>query len=306
MAWPRIPVSARPATFRGPARPQASAPGPLAALLDDLSLAAAIDEGAPDHARAYLEQLSQLLEDGVITTDDGTLAELAELHGLTEAERSEAHRGLMLALAHKAIVDGAHEAHDDLMATAWILGSAEDVVGKVLDEATAARVDQLAAPRRPVPRHWAHGTPLRVGQSVTLACTDTVDRARFEGRALTAGLRVTEVSRRTAALIADDPAAPHRRVVRARELGVRLLTPAEFSVLLDHIQPAVPAEVPRAAVSGGRPQRSFPTPPAADAPTASPTAVRRWARENGYAVGTRGRLPAQVRDAYLRALVDGP
>ncbi|OLM29034.1 hypothetical protein Ae717Ps2_5790c [Pseudonocardia sp. Ae717_Ps2] len=30
-------------------------------------------------------------------------------------------------------------------------------------------------------------------------------------------------------------------------------------------------------------------------------AVRAWAQAQGYAVGARGRLSGQVRDAYLRA-----
>jgi len=35
--------------------------------------------------------------------------------------------------------------------------------------------------------------------------------------------------------------------------------------------------------------------------TASPAAVRAWARANGYEVGDRGRLPATMIDAYRRA-----
>jgi DNA polymerase III subunit epsilon len=88
--------------------------------------------------------------------------------------------------------------------------------------------------------------------------------------------------------------------------------PDEFAIQLKHLQPAVK----RRAAAVSRPRTSN-LPPvtsaltsrlAGDAGTlpaahviASPVAMRAWARANGYEVGERGRLPAEVADAYRRA-----
>lgn len=51
--------------------------------------------------------------------------------------------------------------------------------------------------------------------------------------------------------------------------------------------------------TSGSPQR---TTPVRVSPMKNPTEVRRWARENGYAVGDRGRIPAEVYEAFSRAM----
>jgi DNA polymerase-3 subunit epsilon len=88
--------------------------------------------------------------------------------------------------------------------------------------------------------------------------------------------------------------------------------PDEFATLLKHLQPAVKrgaTAVPRPRIPNLPLATSAPASrQAADAGTllaahvsASPAAMRAWARANGHEIGERGRLPAEVTDAYRRA-----
>jgi DNA polymerase-3 subunit epsilon len=81
----------------------------------------------------------------------------------------------------------------------------------------------------------------------------------------------------------------------AAKHGVRCVHPDTFVTLLDHLQPAPPKATPATP-------RQHTTPPNASAPVGvSPAAVRTWAQANGYQISQRGRLPAEVLDAYHRA-----
>jgi len=52
----------------------------------------------------------------------------------------------------------------------------------------------------------------------------------------------------------------------------------------------------------GRKRSSARRAPAGQSPSASDTAkIREWARQNGYTVSDRGRIPSNVRGAYGRA-----
>jgi DNA polymerase-3 subunit epsilon len=91
--------------------------------------------------------------------------------------------------------------------------------------------------------------------------------------------------------------------------GTRCVHPEEFAILLKHLQPAAKkttAAVPRPRTASAPTSTASPEAvdvrslPAAHV-SASPAMVRAWARANGWDVGERGRLPAEVTDAYRRA-----
>jgi DNA polymerase-3 subunit epsilon len=137
-------------------------------------------------------------------------------------------------------------------------------------------------------------------------------RDRLEQRADRLGVRVmSNVSSRTALLVTDG-SFDGGKADNAATLGTRLVHPDEFGILLDHLQPAVS----KATIATARPRPSAdpvaavasPTPVVAEGRTlpaahisSSPAAVRAWARANGYEVGERGRLPAEVTEAYRHA-----
>jgi DNA polymerase-3 subunit epsilon len=222
-----------------------------------------------------------------------------------------AHRGFLLALAHKVVEDGkvTRDERDDLLATAAILGFPDGIIRAVLDEARSAFLAQRSQACRPLPSDWQHGGPLRLGQAVAFTGCDELQRARLEGQAQAAGLRVTgSASRQTVALITDG-ADPHTvKATTARQYGIRIVTPSIFAEMVRYVQPA------RSAPPKGAPVvASEPTLNAANHDTRAlqqtnsrpedhdPAVIRAWAREYGFMVGVRGRLPADVCAAYRAA-----
>jgi DNA polymerase-3 subunit epsilon len=314
VAWPTAPGGVRPPVTALPPRVQrkiAAGPPPvtpLVGLLGKFRLADALDEGVPNGSLAYLELLAEVLEDGILTDDErAALRDLADIYTLSPDDVAAAHRGFLLALVHLALDDGkvirAEKA--ELLATAALLDVPAGVVTDLLDTAEAARHARLSAELRPLPTTWTLGEPLRVGDKVAFTgCGDTV-RTGLEQRAERLGVRVmNNVSRRTAMLVTDGSFSGGK-AADAAALGIRCVHPDQFAVLLDHLQPAVRSNsaVPRQP-TGAPPATSE---PAVDGPaskpesTVSPVAARAWARSNGFHVGERGRLPAEVANAYRRA-----
>ncbi|MFG2044444.1 exonuclease domain-containing protein [Dactylosporangium sp. NPDC048998] len=312
VAWPAIPhspvdVALRETTGLTPTPAQA---GTLSALLDDLPLSAAVEEGAPANATAYLELLAEVLEDGVLTDDEAaSLADLAKTYSLARDQVDAAHRGFMLALAHKAIEDGkvTRDEREELLATAAALGFADGIVKAVLDEARAALAEQRGKDCKPLPDPWSHGEPLRIGDGVAFTGCDELIRARLEGRAQAAGLRVTgSVSSKTAVLVTDGADPYTTKAEAARQFNTRIVTPDIFAELVYYIQP-VKAGTSKGTTTASIPAASQParTPTAASAIApalpATGSAIRTWARTQGLPVGVRGRLPADIVAAYATA-----
>lgn len=243
VGWPSVPRNAVSVVLRTTSpKPTPAAEGTLAALLADLPMSSAIEAGAAQHAVGYLELLAQVLEDGILTEQEArSLAEFAAAYRLTRDEVRAAHRGFLLALARKAVDDGkvTKGEREELLRTAAVLGLEHDLVKMALEEARAATAVDRGTACRPLPAGWAHGEPLRVGQGVAFTGCNELERARLEGAAQAAGLRVTgSVSRKTAVLVTDgrDPNTGKARA--ARELGTRVVTPEVFAQLLELVQPA--------------------------------------------------------------------
>ncbi|MFE5947951.1 Lsr2 family protein [Streptomyces sp. NPDC056480] len=73
------------------------------------------------------------------------------------------------------------------------------------------------------------------------------------------------------------------------------LSPDSYDQLLEAFAPYLKA----ARKVRGRGRKSLPSRPHAEGPPTSE--VREWAKENGYEVNERGRVPANVREAYEAA-----
>ncbi|WP_216870638.1 exonuclease domain-containing protein [Modestobacter excelsi] len=321
VAWPTAPGGVEPFGADAPARVQrwTAAPKPpaipLVQLLERFRLADALDDGAPDGSLPYLQLLSEVLEDGVLDEEErAALVDLAAIYDLDAQAVAAAHRGFLLALAHLALDDGrvSRAEKAELTATADLLDVPVNVVTAVLDAAEGARLARLSAGLRPLPADWSLGEPLRVGDKVAFTGCDWAVRERLEQRADQLGVRVmSNVSSRTARLVTDG-SFEGGKADNAASLGTRLAHPDEFAILLDHLQPvvsksAVAAPVPRLGAASTASTESS-TVVAAEGRTVpsahvgpSPAAVRAWARINGYEVGDRGRLPAEVTEAYRRA-----
>ncbi|HTL40543.1 MAG TPA: histone-like nucleoid-structuring protein Lsr2 [Pseudolysinimonas sp.] len=282
---------------------------PLVKQLSGLSLADVIDEGAPVGSLGYLETLLSALEDGELSTAEAQqLAGLSYAFELNESDVATIHRAFVFALAHRALDDGhvSRLERDELHQLAALVGVAGETVVDLIAQADAARSTRMSSELQPLPDDWAHGEPLRVGDKVVFTGCDPEQRTRLEKRAERLGVRVVGgVSRQTAMLVTDG-GFHGTKAAKASELSVRLVHPDVFDQMLTHLQPAVPQpqpkarEIPRKTTHAERaPVRDMSTQQGARG--ASPSAVRAWAISNGIEVGTRGRLHADVFDAYWSA-----
>jgi hypothetical protein len=77
------------------------------------------------------------------------------------------------------------------------------------------------------------------------------------------------------------------------------LVPASFDKLMDALKPFM--ESGRKAGRGRRPGATGRRTAPSSTSTVDTAAIRSWAKENGYEVNDRGRVPANVREAYDKA-----
>lgn len=275
----------------------------LVQLLDDLAVADVIPADAPEGAASYVELLAEVLEDGVLTDDEvSALADVSQLWELPPDAVAAAHEAFLLALADKAVADAkvTQAERAELYEVAELLGVGRDRVLAALDAAAERRDARQSEGLASLPEGWAHGDPLRVGQSVVFTGCDEDVRTALEARAKSAGVRVSgKVSGATAMLVTDGSFAGGK-LADAQRLGTRLVEPEEFAVLLDHVQPAVARTV--TATKHGRATPSEPAPVAervaAVRAGVAPAVIREWARGQGITVSDRGRLSADVVARY--------
>jgi DNA polymerase-3 subunit epsilon len=255
-----------------------------------------------------------VLEDGELSEEEAAdLAAVAQAHDLASEDITAANGAFVLALAHEALTDGkvTRAERAELTTIADLLGVPTKQVTGLLDRAEQARHARLSAGLADLPDPWPHGEPLRVGDKVVFTGCDDMLRNELERRSEELGVRVIgSVSAKTAMLVTDG-SIDGTKAAKARALGTRTIDPTVYALLLKHLQPAVRIEAgvaPTLAVIG-RPgdlvERRVSEPVAADSAASSgapsPAAVRRWARDNGFEVGVRGRLPAEVVEAYISA-----
>lgn len=323
IAWPRHPsrlpsdanvqVGTRITQTRRPAR-QARRTPPLIRQLTGLTLLDVLEEGAPDDAVTYVEMLLDSLEDGEISASEASqLADLIHLYNLKDGDVTAAHHALILALAHKALDDGhvSREERDELHSLATMLSVDPGEVETLIHQADAARAARISARLRPLPENWSLGEPLHVGDHVAFT-GDIPRRALLEKRTAELGVRVMgHVSRKTAMLVADG-GFHGTKFGKAQQLGIRVVRPNEYAMMLKHLQPTPqvpepvmrhPIAVPKTPVALDGQPAAFPT-PATPARTASPSQIRAWALANGHTVGVRGRLPNDVIEAFDLAHFD--
>lgn len=248
VVWPSAPARERVIEKRTPAqaprwtaKPRKPTMPRLVELLDTLSLADAVDEGAPEGSLPYLELLAEVIEDGQITDEENAaLVHAATAYDFTDEEVQAANRAMLLALAHHAMRDGkvSQAERAELNMVADLLRVDRGHVKVTLDKAETARQTRLSAGLRSLPHDWDLGEPLCVGHKVTFTGCDPDQRADLEQRAESLGVRVMNtVSRKTAVLVADG-AFDGTKADMARELNIRTVHPDVFRTLLDYLQPA--------------------------------------------------------------------
>lgn len=315
--WPTAPGTGRIADPSAPRRAlstrawhvMAMQPERRLTLLESFTLTDARDDGAPEGTMSYLETLAEVLEDGQITAEEqSVLQDVVELYELSDADVSAAHTGLVRALARQAMSDGvlAQAERAELRHIADLLDVPERAVKDLLNGEEEARLVALSTGLAPLPTPWSLGEPLHVGERVAFTGCDDLERDALEQRARSRGVYVTgSVSRRTVLLVTDGSFYGNKAAA-ADELGTRCVLPAEFALLLDHLQPVMTTRSAARPVAAP-PARRRDIPTDMTSTTSSPNEpapadIRAWARAQGYDIGVRGRISAEIRTAYLNAL----
>ena len=215
---------------------------PLVKTLDAYALGEALEAGAPDQSRAYLELLLEVLADGILTADEGfSLAELARIYDLSRDQVKLAHRGFLVALAHQALKDDTvmREEREEMLRIAQLLDMPDSIVTEALGSARDVKHLRAASTvnHSALPGDWTLGEPLRVGDRVAFTGCDPDQRLALEQLAKERGVRLTgSVSKQTAMLITDGGFSGNKAAA-AEVAGTRLVHPDDFALYLDHIQP---------------------------------------------------------------------
>lgn len=307
VSWPNGPSRAHlayvPVQGAVPARRFTSSRKPSKSLrsqiaLSDVSRAAEETQGA--EALPYLEMLLNVMADGVLSvTEAADLSDLAEAYGMSGDDRIGAHQALVKALAGRAVIDGTMSRDElaEIESCGRTLGLTDEQIRAAIEAARQSFLMERSAGLSQLPDGWALGAPLRVGDRVAFTGCDDEVRDRLEEAATVAGVKVqNSVSGLTTMLVTDGSFSGTKRA-RAEQLGTRIVAPKDFETLIRHIQPATPPTASRKIVPTDGPN----TEAVVDMPSApwDPASVRKWASAQGYQVGERGRLPADLIRRYL-------
>ena len=232
--WPTLPlVMTQPVTREIVARNRAQDVPFLARLVQQLPRT-----GTGTSVEAYLAALDTVLEDRRVTAIEAeSLRDLAVSLGVGADALIAAHQMYLRALAVTAWADGviSDAEYADLGEVARLLGLPATAVDTEL-AAARGMTPQMNLP--------VNGRALHVGEAVCITGDTAIPRDELEGRAATAGLRVTSaVSRKTRLVVAADPDSESAKARRARELGIPLVAEPVFLAMLDRGISHHPAEV---------------------------------------------------------------
>ena len=174
---------------------------------------------------SYLDVLEAALLDRYLSVHETeALVHLAHRLGLGRNNLEEIHRDYVIALAAAALDDGivTDVERADLDTVAELLGLS------ALDVDFALSIAQARAPRRPA-------FALRAGDAVCLTGQMTCPREEVERLAVTRGLVVGGLTRRTRLLVAADPDSLSGKAKKARDYGVPIVTESSFNEMLDRL-----------------------------------------------------------------------
>lgn len=106
------------------------------------------------------------------------------------------------------------------------------------------------------------------------------------------------------AMVVTDGSFAGGKLERAHELGTRAVDPGTYVILLEHLQPVNVAKPKPQRIGEGPTTTAVPgTTSGLVVTTTSPGEIRAWGIANGHPVGVRGRLSAELVEAYQLAML---
>ncbi|MCH7232813.1 hypothetical protein L0U85_18425 [Glycomyces sp. L485] len=224
LAWPQLPTG-----LAEPVRRGAGSTGGadfLARLVEHLPRVP-----DPPQADLYLAMLDRALIDRhVSSTEADELVALAAELGIARPAAIELHRGYLLALASVALDDGVltDGELEDLKLVAAQLSLPEEEVGKAIQDAAA----DAAVAVDPVDRF-----ELRRGDLVVLTGSFAESKQYWAERLGTAGIAVgTNVTKRTALVVAADPDSMSGKAAKARQYGIPVVGVEAVDLILSRLR----------------------------------------------------------------------
>jgi len=264
----------------------------LTKLLAACSLSEVLSSENFINEAAYLEKVIECLSDGNISESElQELEAVGVIYELTEQQKTLAHKTLVKALALQALKDESVSVseREELVHVATNLGLNSSLVTEIIKAAKEERAQSLSKNLLELPSSWKLGEPLRVGQKVVFTGCDPQHRAKLEVESKKNGVTISsKVSAKTVFLITDGSYVGNK-ANDASALGVRVVTPDEYELLLKYVQPAIVQEdsgkVEKASSQSG-------------AEGLDPSDVRAWAISQGIDVSPKGRIHSDVYEMY--------
>jgi DNA polymerase-3 subunit epsilon len=264
----------------------------LVKLLAGCSLAEVLEGENFANESAYLEKVIEFLSDGEISTEEfSELEAVSIIYELTSQQRDLAHKTLVKALALQALKDESVSVseREELVSVANALGLSKNAVSDLIKEAKDKRAESLSRHLLALPESWKLGEPLRVGNKVVFTGCEPEQRSSLEKESKKIGITISsKVTSKTNLLITDGSYVGNK-ANDAKALGVRVVTPDEYELMLKYVQPALLQE--DSSKSAKKSSQS-------GAEDLDPSEVRAWAISQGIEVSPKGRIHSDVYELF--------
>lgn len=209
--------------------------------LNKISISEILGDDAPQAELDYVEMLLDALEDLRITPEEIVgLESVAQLGGVDEWRIRELRLSVFQAAVEFAWVDGrvSRKERGQIDGLALVLDLDLSDSSEVISQVESKRKLDLGQKSKSLPSDWSLGDPLRVGDAVVFTGCEENGRQEMEARARSAGLRVVgSVSSKTRVLVSDGTMFGSK-LAKAEKLGIKIVGPEVFRILLEFIQPS--------------------------------------------------------------------
>lgn len=197
-------------------------------------------DAADPAAAVYLDMLTRVMEDGLISTGEySRLEAIAEVAHLSTERVAALHAAYLAAARAEALADGVIS-DDERRELAQIATILDQPMPEITDTPVIASAER--ADHAPVQKLRGEGAPtMPTGAAFTLSpgarivFTGTLSRPRDEwARAIAdAGFITGSVTKNCVVLVAEDPASQSGKAKTARAHGIPIVTEAEFILVFE-------------------------------------------------------------------------
>jgi len=222
----------------------AAKPPSSSALMKTISLMMPEDllgESASKSELTYAQVLLEAMEDGIISEqENSSLSDLSNSLQIATETQTTIHNKLMQTIAQEAWKDGSvsRAEQSEIVNMGKSLGFSDNDSKNFIKEIEELRASRISTRTKELPIDWDLGDPLRIGDRVVITGCYDAGRDELETKSKAMGIRITgSVSGKTNLLVSDGTINGNKDADAAR-LGIRSVTPDEYRILIEFIQPS--------------------------------------------------------------------